>query len=414
MSSNLHSAAHAYLDTAEGTLLAHGGETGGNSQSFLFHPATRRWELAPPTQDPRFYATTLTLADGKLLTLFGFLNAVGTGPFSIEVYDPAAGPTGAWEPKIPLPDPPLDFLFYPWTYLLPGGDLFIAGHEQNTSRISWTPAVAIKGTWPTSGDRSPEPAGGEHGTSVLLPLRPPSYAPRVLIAGGATATTQQTAEWIDLSAATPAWTLVPNRNPNLNQPRPEMVNSVLLPDGKVVLSGGVAGSGGGATGPIEVFDPDHPTDAWVLGPTPKHPRGYHSSAILLVDGSVLMGGDPRVGGVITPHERYYPSYYFKPRPIINSAPAAATHGATLTINTPDASSIDHVVLLRPGAVTHGFNMSQRFIACDISGRGATSIQFQTPPNDNIGRNAAPPGWYLLFIVDGGRVPSVGNWIRLTP
>lgn len=209
--SNLHSAGHAYLDDGQSTLLAHGGETQGGQQSFLFHPTGTQWAIIAATVDNRFYATTLTLADGRLLTMFGFGN-------SIEVYDPASntwsngigGPAGS---VLPLPSPPavpnLDYRFYPWAYLMPGGDIFVAGHQSVSSRFSWTPAVVIRGQWPTiNGDRAP--FGGELGTSVLLPLRPPGYAVRVLIAAGATPLTQQSAEMIDLSATTPMWMALPN------------------------------------------------------------------------------------------------------------------------------------------------------------------------------------------------------------
>lgn len=54
-------------------------------------------------------------------------------------------------------------------------------------------------------------------------------------------------------------------------------------------------------------------------------------------------------------------------------------------------------------------MSQRFVECSIVGSGPTSIDVQAPPDGHI----APPGYYLLFIVTGGRVPSEGRWIRLT-
>jgi len=68
------------------------------------------------------------------------------------------------------------------------------------------------------------------------------------------------------------------------------------------------------------------------------------------------------------------------------------------------------VLIRPGAVTHGFNQSQRLVGCEITGRGATSLQVKAPPDGNI----AAPGYYLLFLVDTARVPSVAAWIRVTP
>jgi hypothetical protein len=207
---------------------------------------------------------------------------------------------------------------------------------------------------------------------------------------------------IDLSALMPGWTALPN----LNVPRPDQCTAVLLPDGKVFLAGGVTGS----PGPAEIFDPAHPAAGWALCGLMKYRRGYHSSNILLADGSVLMGGDPPGGGGPTPHERYFPAYYFQPRPVITNAPASTAHGAPFTIQTPDAASIAEVVLLRPGFTTHGFNMSQRFVGCVITGSAAASIQVQSPADGTI----APPGYYLLFIVNGSRVPSLGRWIRLTP
>ena len=254
-----------------------------------------------------------------------------------------------------------------------------------------------------AGNRS---TGGEKGTSVLLPLRPPNYEPRVLIAGGDPAPAQMTSEWIDLSAPTPAWTSLPN----LNQARDNQVNSVLLPDGRVLVVGGVAvGPDGGFA---ELFDSRNPTAGWERCAPMQTKRGYHSTAILLTDGSVLVGGDPPgtwgAGGSIA-NERYYPSYCFQPRPAITGSPAAVDYGASFTVSTPQAASIGEIVLLRPGAVTHGFNMSQRFVECTITGHGAASVQATAPPDGTV----APPGWYLLFIVDTARVPSRAAWIRLS-
>jgi hypothetical protein len=239
---------------------------------------------------------------------------------------------------------------------------------------------------------------------VLLPLQPPNYAPRVLIAAGRPPAAQQSAEMIDLSAPVPAWTALPN----LNQARPEQCTSCLLPDGKVFIAGGVPGAPGGA----EIFDPDDPAAGWLRCADMKNIRGYHSSNILLADGSVLMGGDSNGGGDggNLPNERYFPGYFSQPRPIITAAPATVAHGAPFTIQTPNATSIAEVVLIRPGAVTHGWNQTQRFVGCVITGTAAGSVDVLAPPDGNV----APPGYYLLFIVDGARVPSIGNWIRVTP
>jgi len=84
------------------------------------------------------------------------------------------------------------------------------------------------------------------------------------------------------------------------------------------------------------------------------------------------------------------------------------YGAGFAIQTPTPAAIAEVVLLRPGAVTHGFNMSQRLVECDITGTTATEVQVQSPPSGDI----APPGPYLLFILTPGRVPSTARWIHL--
>jgi hypothetical protein len=66
--------------------------------------------------------------------------------------------------------------------------------------------------------------------------------------------------------------------------------------------------------------------------------------------------------------------------------------------------------MRPGAITHGFNMTQRAVECLITGNTAGSVDAEAPPDPRI----APPGWYLLFVLSGLRAPSAGRWIRLTP
>ena len=130
-----------------------------------------------------------------------------------------------------------------------------------------------------------------------------------------------------------------------------------------------------------------------------------------LDGSILAGGDPRPGANITPHERFYPWYRFALRPSITGVSSGSFgYGQPLTIDTPEAATIEQVILMRAGAVTHGFNRSQRAIACEITAAGAGTVSVQTPPDGNI----APPGPNMLFILDSNRVPSRGGWFRLTP
>ncbi|HZB44804.1 MAG TPA: galactose oxidase early set domain-containing protein, partial [Pyrinomonadaceae bacterium] len=157
---------------------------------------------------------------------------------------------------------------------------------------------------------------------------------------------------------------------------------------------------------VETFDPEDPAAGFQAGPSMQHVRGYHSAALLLADGSVLVGGDP--GGDFTPHERYLPPYFFAARPTITGSPANIAYGAGFTVDTPEAVDIAEVVLMRPGAVTHAFNMSQRQVGCVIVSAAGNSVQATAPPDGNV----APPGYYLLFVVNGDRVPSEGVWLRL--
>jgi hypothetical protein len=392
--SNMWSAEHTILDTAAGTVLIHGGLS--PNKSFVFDPGSRVWTRVGDTAGDRFYSTTLTLGDGRAATFYG-----GIAPSkSVEIYTHGVG----WAPPIAMPVSMNHHHYYPWTYLLADGRFFIGGPHDPTHRFDLANPAAAEAFSTIHGNRS---TSGEKGTSVLLILRPPDYKPIVYIIGGNTAATEKTAEMIDLSAATPAWSVLPD----LNIARAQQFTATLLPDGRVFIAGGVTGGADG--GPCEIFDPANPGAGWVLGPNMKYVRTYHSSFLLLQDGSVLGGGAPPDAdppAVYTPHERFFPEYSDMLRPVISGAPASINYGGNFTINTPNSADVSEVVLLRAGTVTHGFNMSQRGIQLVISGVGAGTVNVGEPPQANL----APPGWYLMFILNASRVPSAGRWVRVTP
>jgi hypothetical protein len=70
--------------------------------------------------------------------------------------------------------------------------------------------------------------------------------------------------------------------------------------------------------------------------------------------------------------------------------------------------IARVALIRAGSVTHGFHMDQRYVGLELRGTTATEVTVKLPPNGNV----APPGAYMLFLVDGAGVPSAGKIIKL--
>jgi hypothetical protein len=109
-------------------------------------------------------------------------------------------------------------------------------------------------------------------------------------------------------------------------------------------------------------------------------------------------------------EIYSPPYLFKgPRPTITSASGLMEYGGKLTVQTPDAARIAKVSLVRTGAVTHNFNMDQRWQ--ELSFRqvaGGLEVDAPTSPSD------APPGVYYLFVLDDHGVPSKAAMLSIFP
>jgi hypothetical protein len=142
------------------------------------------------------------------------------------------------------------------------------------------------------------------------------------------------------------------------------------------------------------------------------PRFYHATALLLPDGRVLSAGGGRFGGTAIDDqlsaEIYSPPYLFKgPRPVITSAPAQIAYNTSFSIAISSAAGIDSVALLRLGSVTHHFNANQRYLSLAFTMVGS-GLNVLAPAD----ANTAPPGHYMVFIIDTNGVPSVAAILRL--
>ena len=143
-------------------------------------------------------------------------------------------------------------------------------------------------------------------------------------------------------------------------------------------------------------------------------RVYHSVALLLPDGRVWTAGSNKNSKIGVQHrelqmELYSPPYLFLgPPPTITSTPGTIAPGTNFIIKTPNAGDIARVTLVRCGSVTHAFDADQRCVGLAIQSHTATTVTVAAPPTKRI----APPGYYLLFILDGIGVPSVGSFVKV--
>ena len=370
----------------------------GELRTSAYNPVTGLFSDMQMMAHGRWYPTATTLGNGQVMVFSG-LDENGNTNTTVEIYTVGQG----WSTPYQAPwTPPL----YPRMNLLPNGTVFYSGSTTssaifNPSNQTWTTNVA---TTNYSGTRT-------YGSSVLLPLTPAnSYKPKIIIMGGGSPATN-TSEIIDLSVASPKWVY----GPNMSEPRIEM-DAVMLPNGKVLAVNGSTNDEDATTASLNADLYDPVANTFSPAGAGSYARLYHSGALLLQDATVLiLGGNPS-RGTYEPHmEIYTPAYLYNSsgtlatRPTITSVPTIPIgYGASFTVQTPSASTISSVVLVRAGAVTHAFDMDQRLVGLNYT-VGTNSLTLTAPPNGNI----APPGWYHLFILNSSGVPSVSQFVQLS-
>jgi hypothetical protein len=369
----------------------------GYAKTAAFDPATGQFTDLDSMAHGRWYPTVTTLGDGAIMAFSG-LNESGPTNTAVEIYTVGSG----WSQEYPSGwTPPL----YPRLHLLPNGNVFYSGPTNgsmlfDSTTHNWSYVAATNYS-----------SGRTYGSAVLLGLTPANgYDPRVMIFGGSNPATATT-EIIDLAAGTPTW----QWGPPMSQPRIEM-NAVLLPTGKVLALGGSTNDEDATTASLnaDLFDADG--GSMTAAGQNTFPRLYHSVAILLPDGRVWVAGGNPTRGTYEPHmEIYSPAYLFAadgslaPRPAVTAVSSAAIgYGNTFQVQTPDSASITSAVLMRAGAVTHAFDMDQRLVGMSFTaGNGVLTVT--APPNGNI----APPGYYMIFLLNAAGVPSVGTFVQIS-
>lgn len=377
-----------HTSMADGRVFLAGGHIAdytGYAHALIYDPFMNSMTQVPDMNAGRWYPTTTELANGDILVLSGDINSNTATDTLPQVYQVASN---TWRNLISAQ---LMQALYPVMFLAPNGKVIYAGPEPLTRYLDTTGT----GTWTNVGARQ-FTGWRDYGPGVMY------ESGKILDVGGSDPPTA-TAETIDLNSATPAWTLTGS----MNSPRRQH-NAVVLPDGKVFIVGGSSGGGfDDSTHPVfatEMWDPA--TGNFTSMASIAVYRGYHSTAILLPDGRVLSAGG-NVGGANA--QIYSPPYLFAgARPSISSAPTGVSYGQNVFIGTPDAASITKVAWIRLPSVTHTFDESGRYMHLDFV-QTTGGITITTPVNGNL----APPGYYMLFILNGSGVPSVARIINIS-
>jgi Galactose oxidase-like, Early set domain len=423
LTADLFCSGHAFL--SDGKLLVVGGGGAGigeasSIEGWKFDPIAETWsKTANNMAYKRWYPTAVTVGDepARVLVISGWMDGSPTTAPQMEIYSEttdsftlvtATGPVGE---KIGPQT-------YPGMHLLPGGEVFYApvgfgdcGQNANphsgtelSGFFTFTAIGAVTGFWTNTGANI-----RTKGMSALL-LQGTYPFVQVLVVGGGTIAESGKARLINLSAMSPTW------GPEFNLLHPRIhPNVVLLPDGKVFICGGMEETGTPPTGgPCELYDP-------VAGTVTEmdevaYPRHYHSVALLLPSGQVMVAGGASAGGCTLSDfntiEVYSPPYLFRgARPTISGSPESVEYGKNFKIDTPDADSIAKVVIVRPMAVTHQTDSEQRVVTLDFHRSSHDKITAKMPKK-KLAHGLAPCGYYMLFILNANGVPSEARFIQL--
>lgn len=407
-----------HVQLADGKLLCVGG--GGyspNSQAnagYIFDPDTNSWErTANNMSEPKWYPTAVSLGGNKVLIVSGHLGNKGQMDLydeTTKTFQPVSGDDKGFPNLYPgLHLLPNNSIFYSRTGFGtagagPGGTAFDNPTDSPDVLGGKRPAYFELNTHTHSGSWqkiTPSPIRRVKGMSVMLLSNTAPFV-RIMVLGGNDSSTNDTYEILDASTMSPTASFAP-AEPFPDGENRSLASGVLLPDGNLFVCGGIRRN----NSPCTLYNSK--TDSWSAMANLPSIRDYHSTAILLPSGKVMMAGWHN-----TKIELYSPPYLFKgARPVISHAPEMVHHGADFTIESPDAAEISRIVMVRPMAVTHQTDSEQRVIELPYVHDHDNPTQLtMTAPDGGHPHPIAPRGHYMLFALNTDGVPSIAEWIFL--
>ncbi|MDX6743534.1 galactose oxidase-like domain-containing protein [Actinocorallia sp. A-T 12471] len=426
-----------------------GNETAGwkgSKKSYIFNPATNRYQKVNDMVDGHWYPSATVLANGDVYSVGGYSidragagGDVGGNKVSL-VSELFSAQQRRWLPENQVAQTGINWATYPSLHLTTkAAELFYSGasvfsHPVNADGNLRGPGFLdpYTGAWqalPNNGNLR-MPLARDQAASVLLP---PAQDQRVMVLGGKNfaypggQAAIRLTDVIDLKQANPRYVAGPNipygaihygngtdapaRRQNGAQGK-TYVSTVLLPDGKVLETGGSEGNRADHVHETSILDPVPSVSKmkWKsVAPDPVS-RSYHSSAVLLPDGRVLaVGSNPADNSFDTRISIFSPPYLYKggEAPKITSYQKGLSTGAKTTITS--STAITKASLIRPIAVTHSSDPNQRSINVPVKALGGGKYRLTIDKRKSI----VPPGWYMLFVQTKSGKPSEARWVHIS-
>lgn len=390
---------------SDGRIMVNGGGSTVTSTS-IYDFKTDTWTRVENMQMRRWYNTSVTLADGRVLTWGG--NALDGHAGDAEVWEEGVGWSRVDGMNINIYAGTGDqSSWHPQIFQAPNGKVFVAGPGP---QMYWADLNDLGSVLEAAGTR---PDGySQHGIYIMYDVG------KILKFGGAdreanNGTVTNKAYIIDINGDIPVVT----ETGEMNFSR-KFANSVVLPDGRVMAIGGNTSgmkfSDDGSVFAAEVWDPQ--TGEWSVMDSMTIPRNYHSVALLQADGTVFAAGGGLTGGTSADHpdaQVFRPDYLFNndgslaDRPEITTV-AAASYADRINVNVTDGQAITRFNLIRMSTVTHSVNTDQRFIPSIFTDEGSGRYVVDLPDSSSI----APPGFYMLYALNADGTPSESAVVQL--
>jgi hypothetical protein len=365
----------------------------GIRQTHIFNPSNNTWSIEGTMRSPRWYPSLTMLFNREVLIS-------GGGPTLPEVRQTNGNLRALTGANANIAADRV----YHWLKQAPDGRVAYLGPAPQVRYLTTTG----QGRWADSIYR--DVTYRSYGSHVMYNLG------RVMVSGGGTRNASTVLVNLNNNTAEPT--------SNMNRQRLQH-NLTVLPDGQVLATGGMQNTDqllvdvNKGVYAAETWNPAN--GRWTLLSSMKVTRQYHSIALLLPDGRVLSGG----GGICDACQQqsylaknaeiFSPPYLFKKdgsgqlaaRPNISNAPNNLNYNQAFNITSGQANSISKVALVRFGGVTHSVNMDQLYVPLSFTKSGNTITA--TPPSNS---KAAPPGHYMLFILNNQGVPSIAKILKL--